>query len=155
MYLHDQILMLNGSKFFAGIVMITLNICSRFINIKLSKTSENLIKNNVTKQLLIFSISWMGTRDIYTALILTAIFTIIFDVLFNEDSSFCVIPEKYRILYNTIDTNGDGVISEDEIKSAMSVLEQAHKNNNSIKQKKAFTTFHSYLPSTAAITSLT
>ena len=33
----------------------------------------------VSKQLLVFAMAWMGTRDIYTALGLTAVFTILSD----------------------------------------------------------------------------
>ena len=32
---------------------------------------------NVTKQLLVFSMAWMATRDIYTALVITAVFVVL------------------------------------------------------------------------------
>ena len=142
--LNSQVAMLNGSKIFAGVIMITLNVCSRFINFNLGKTSEAIIKSNFPKQLLVFSISWMGTRDIYTALILTAVFTILFDILFNEDSYGCVIPQKYRILTQALDTNKDGVVSEEEIKSAMAVLDKANKDKTKQQQRTSLAMFHSY-----------
>ena len=40
-YLHNQVQVMNNSKIFAGIMIITLNIASRFVNIKLSKTMES------------------------------------------------------------------------------------------------------------------
>ena len=67
---------LNNSKFFAGIVMIMLNIGSKYVTVELSKSQEEYLKNNIGRQLLIFAISWMGSRDILIALALTAIFTI-------------------------------------------------------------------------------
>ena len=94
-YIHEHILFLNNSKFFAGIIMILLNIGSKFITIQFSKSTEEYLKMNVTKQILVFSMAWMGTRDIYTALVLTAVFTILSDHLFNEESPYCVVPEKY------------------------------------------------------------
>ena len=36
--IHDYVTMLNGSKIFAGIMIIVLQISSRFVTIKLSKT---------------------------------------------------------------------------------------------------------------------
>ena len=83
---------LNNSKFFAGLVMIMLNIGSKYVTIELSKSQEAYLKNSIGRQLLIFAISWMGSRDILIALALTGIFTVLTDHLFNEESPMCVIP---------------------------------------------------------------
>ena len=87
-FIHNHIMYLNSSKFFAGIVMILLNVGSKFIAIQFSRSTEEYLKMNVTKQLLVFAMAWMGTRDIYTALILTAVFTVLSDHLFNEESPY-------------------------------------------------------------------
>ena len=118
---------LNNSKFFAGVVMIMLNIGSKYITIELSKSQEEYLKNNVGRQILIFAISWMGSRDILTALALTAIFTVLTNHLFNEESQFCIIPKKYRKYEHLLDLDKDGDVSEDEIKKANEVLEKARK----------------------------
>jgi hypothetical protein len=136
---------LNNSKFFAGVVMILLNVGSKFISIQFSKSSEEYLKMNVTKQLLVFSMAWMGTRDIYTALVLTAVFTVLSDHLFNEESPYCCVPEKYRVLSTLIDTNNDGEISQDEINNAITILENAKKNKEKLKQKQSFTLFGDYM----------
>ena len=90
-YLHDTITRINQSKIFAGIMIIVLNIASRFVNIKLSKSMESYFKYTFSKQLLIFAIAWMGTRDIYIALIITVLFTLIMDCLLNEECSICLL----------------------------------------------------------------
>ena len=141
-YVHNHILFLNNSKFFAGIVMILLNIGSKFITIQFSKSTEEYLKMNVTKQILVFSMAWMGTRDIYTALVLTAVFTILSDHLFNEESPYCIVPEKYKVLNKLVDTNEDGVVSEQEITSAIAILEKAKKVKAKKEQKNAFLTFN-------------
>ena len=141
-YVHNHILFLNNSKFFAGIVMILLNIGSKFITIQFSKSTEEYLKMNVTKQILVFSMAWMGTRDIYTALVLTAVFTILSDHLFNEESPYCIVPEKYKVLNKLVDTNNDGVVSEQEITSAIAILEKAKKEKNKKEQQKSFLTFN-------------
>lgn len=123
---------LNNSKFFAGLVMLILNIGSKHITIELSNTQKEYLHNSIGRQLLIFSISWLGTRDIFYALALTAIFTVLTEYLFNENSSFCILPKKMRILKNVIDTNADGLVSEQELKNAINVLEKAKKQ----KQKE-------------------
>lgn len=140
-YANSHVMYLNNSKFFAGVIMILLNIGSKFINIQFSKSTEEYMKYSVTKQLLIFAMAWMGTRDIYTALGLTAVFVILSDHLFNEESSLCIVPSQYRVLGKLIDSNDDGVVSEIEINQAISVLEKAKKEKQRHTQKEAFSKF--------------
>lgn len=140
--LNYYVLQLNSSKFFAGVIMILLNVGAKFITIQFSKSTEEYMKNTVSKQLLVFAMAWMGTRDIYAALGLTAVFTILSDFLFNEESALCVVPHKYRILHTLIDTDGDGKVSETELAQAMAVLEKAKKEKHKLNQKKAFSNFN-------------
>ena len=136
---------LNNSKFFAGVVMILLNIGSKFISIQFSKSTEEYLKMNVTKQLLVFAMAWMGTRDIYTSLVLTAVFTILSDHLFNEESPYCCVPQKFRILAKIIDDNNDGIISEQDINNAITILEKARRDKEKKNQRQNFTLFGDYL----------
>jgi hypothetical protein len=71
---NNNVQLVNSSKIFAGLMIIILNISSKFVNIKLSKSIESYLKNTFSKQILVFAIAWMGTRDIYIALIITIIF---------------------------------------------------------------------------------
>jgi len=140
-YIHEHIMYLNSSKFFAGIIMILLNVGSKFITIQFSKSTEEYMKYTLSKQMLVFAMSWMGTRDIYTALGLTAIFTILSEHLFNEESRLCIVPYNYRVLDKLIDTNNDGVVSETELSEAIAVLEKAKKEKNRKFQREMFTKF--------------
>jgi len=141
-YFHMNVMYLNSSKFFAGIVMILLNVGYKFITIQFSKSTEEYMKNTLSKQILVFAMAWMGTRDIYTAIGLTAIFTILSEHLFNEESSMCIVPENYRVLHKLLDTNNDGEVSEAELSSAMSILEKAKKEKQRKQQKEAFSKFY-------------
>ena len=139
--IHKGILSLNSNKFFAGIVMLILNLGSKFITIKFSASQEAYLRNSVGRQLLIFAIAWIGTKDIYYSLAITAIFVVLADYLFNEDSHLCIVPKQYRVLDKLIDTNDDGVVSETEMMQAIQVLEKAKKEKQRENQRKAFTTF--------------
>jgi hypothetical protein len=141
----NHIMFLNNSKFFAGIIMILLNVGSKFISIQFSKSTEEYLKMNVTKQLLVFSMAWMGTRDIYTSLVLTAVFTILSDHLFNEESPYCCVPDKYRILAKLIDENKDGQVSEEEINNAINILDKAKKDKTRMNQTQMFTLYGNYI----------
>ncbi len=126
-HIDNYISSLNSSKYFAGIMILILNIGSRFIQIKLSDSAENYIKYSLIRELLIFSIVWMGTRDIYIAFGLTACFVILSDYVLNTESNFCLLPEKLKKIEKLMDINNDGVISDLEIKNAMEVLDKAKK----------------------------
>jgi len=143
-FLHEHIQYLNSSKFFAGIVMILLNVGSKFISIQFSKSTEEYLKFSLSKQLLVFSMAWMGTRDIYVALGLTAVFVILSDHLFNEESGYCIVPHKYRVLDKLVDTNNDQVISDSEINSAVAILEKAKKDKEKKQQKDTYAKFFNY-----------
>ena len=140
-YINHHIMYLNNSKFFAGVIMILLNVGSKFIQIQFSKSSEEYMKYSVSKQLLVFSMAWMGTRDIYTALGLTAVFTILSEYLFNEECSLCIVPHKYRVLHKLVDTNSDGVVTETEMASAIAILEKAKREKQRKEQKEAYAKF--------------
>ena len=132
---------LNNSKFFAGLVMILLNIGSKYVTIELSKNQEQYLKNTIGRQVLIFAISWTGTRDILMALALTAIFTVLTDHLFNEESKLCVIPKKYREFEHILDLDKDNQVSEEEIRTATAILEKAKKKIIKQDQLRNLNTF--------------
>ena len=140
-YMNQHIMYLNNSKFFAGVIMILLNVGSKFIQIQFSKSTEEYMKYSVSKQLLVFSMAWMGTRDIYTALGLTAVFTILSEYLFNEESSLCIVPHQYRVLHKLLDTNEDGNVTEPELAAAIAVLDKANREKQRKAQKEAYSKF--------------
>ena len=141
-FMNNHVMYLNNSKFFAGIVMILLNVGSKFIAIQFSKSTEEYMKFSLSKQLLVFAMAWMGTRDIYTALGLTAVFTILSDHLFNEESHLCVVPQEYRVLNKLIDTNDDGIVSETELSAAIAVLEKAKREKQRKEQRETFSKYN-------------
>ena len=146
--IHNSILSLNDSKYFAGVAMLIVNIGSRYITLGLSKSQEEYIKAFVVRELLIFSIIWMATRDIYIAVTMTAAFIILADYAFNENSSYCILPEKYKQIHKIIDTNEDGLITQEEIKKAEETLRKAKKQENKINQLNMMSYFQTNLNQT-------
>lgn len=132
--IHESVSSLNSNMFFAGIMMLTLNIGSRYVQLNLSPSAESYLKYAITKEFLIFTIAWMGTRNIYVALTLTAAFIILADYGLNDKSNFCILPEKFKKLQDSIDANNDKIISELEIKDAVDILEKAKKQRENRNQ---------------------
>jgi len=140
-YLHSNIMVVNSSQVFSGIMIIMMNLGSKYVTIELSKSSAEYLKLSVTRQIMIFVLAWMGSRNIYIALGLTAALIILTDHLFNEDSSFCIVPHEYRIMKDVLDTNKDGIVSKKELDDAMAILAKASKEKQMQQQKDALTAF--------------
>jgi uncharacterized membrane protein len=126
-YLHNHIQAINNSKIFAGLMIITLNIVSKFANFKLSKTLESYLKFTFSRQVLVFAIAWMGTRDIYIALLITVLFVIFTEYLFHEESEYFMLSEEFKDYHITLLENeeNNGNITEEDVKKAKAVLEKA------------------------------
>jgi hypothetical protein len=133
-YLQMGISRLNNSKVFAGTMMILMNIGSKYITIKLSPSQEAYFRNNIAREMLIFAVCWMGTRDLAISIILTASFYVLSQHLFNEESRYCVLPKKYREFHLLLDKNNDGVVSQQEIKDAVNILTKAKQQE--MKEKR-------------------
>ena len=164
---------LNNSLFFAGVVMIMLNIGSRYIELKLDPSTENFLKTALSKELLVFSVCWMGTRDLIIALVLTAVFVVLADYGLNANSKCCIMPEKYRVMAQSAtmgwgvnngnnssgNSSGSGgaaigglskaghgpgnIVTDKEISDAMDVLERAKKQREHMKHNEYLTAFRS------------
>jgi hypothetical protein len=138
-YMHNHVMNINNSKLFAGLMIIVLNIASKFVTIKLSKTMEAYLKFTFSRDILVFAIAWMGTRDIYIALIITGIFMLCMDYFFNEESAYCCLPSNFTDYHVSL-INNDEVVTPDQIKKAEEVLEKAKQQ----KVEKQYQEFASY-----------
>jgi len=103
---------------------------------------QRILRDTVGRELMIFAICFVGTRDIITALVMSSTFIVLNDYMFNEHSSFCIIQKKYRHkMKAAIDTNKDDVIDESEIKEAINILNRAKKQKQQEIQRAAYMTF--------------
>ena len=98
---------LNGSKLFAGLFMIFLNIGSKFVTIELSKNQKEFLANSILRQVLVFAVAFVGTRDLLVSLVLTAVFTVLVDGLLHESSPISILPKSLTAPEdNTSSSNG-------------------------------------------------
>ena len=130
-YVHNHVTSLNQSKIFAGIMIVIINIASKFVTFKFSKTMESYLKFTFSRDVLVFAITWMGTRDIYIAFLMTVLFIIVSDYLMNEQSMFCCLPESFVEKHVSMleGFNNQQPTSEEIIKAKM-ILEKADIPNN-------------------------
>ena len=129
-YLHNHVLALNQSKIFAGLMIIIINIASKFVTFKFSKTMESYLKFTFSRNVLVFAITWMGTRDIYIAIIMTLLFIFVADFLMNEQSALCCLPSSFINKHVAMLEGFDGKPSQEEIDKAKKILERANSYEN-------------------------
>jgi hypothetical protein len=132
--INNAINSLNSSTFFAGIMMICLNIGSRYIQLNLDESTESYIKYALTKEILVFTISWMATRNIYSALVLTAVFVVLADFVLNEKSNYCLLPKNFIKSRKLGEYTNNKVITEKEFNDAMEIVEKYRSQKNKSNQ---------------------
>lgn len=118
---------INFNKYLLGIAMIILNLFSKYVELKLTKTQEAFIKSKITREILIFTILFTATQDLVISILMTAAFYILSNTIFNEESKLCVIPKKYRDIEKLIDSNNDKKITNEEIEKAKQILAKAKR----------------------------
>jgi hypothetical protein len=114
------------NKLFIGVMMIMMNIASRYVELKFTKGQEAMIRN-VAREILIFIIAFVATRDLFISFILTAVFIILANFIFNENCKYNIVPKRYKNVINEMDFNNDGKVSDEEIKKAEDILKKAKK----------------------------
>lgn len=136
--MHGYVSELNNSAVFAGLVMLIMNVGSRYVQINLSESTEEYLKHILKKEILVFAIAWMGTRNIYYSLVITTCFSLLADHFTNEESEYCMLPAHFKELRKL---NGDATkaqtefVSDVEINKAIGVLEKAKRQKERNKQE--------------------
>ena len=77
-----------SSPFFVGIMLLLLNVGSRYITHEFSHDDKEYSSNLLLRRLAIFAVCFVGTRDMVTSIILTAAFVIIAGGLFRGKGPF-------------------------------------------------------------------
>jgi len=102
---------LNNNKYFTGIMMLVLNLGSRFLVMELSDTQEQMLSNKIIRRFIVFTVVFIATKDIYVSFIVTAVFIILVSGLFNENSKYCIVTKPVITQ-----------ITQDEYKDAQKVI---------------------------------
>lgn len=118
---------INNHPFFTGFITLLMNIGSKYIHTPLTPKQEKLLTTEFARQFLIFCMFFQTTRDIITAIIMTAALHVLANHLLHEESKFCMIPNSLRELDKQLDTNKDSKVSKNEILKAIKILQSNKK----------------------------
>ena len=108
--------MINENKYFIGIMMIMVNIGSRFIIEELNDDQRKTVNNPYFRRLVIFSVIFMATRDVIISFIITGLI-LIFLYTCNENDT-----ETNGKGPNGKGPNGKGPNVKDQLDRAIDIL---------------------------------
>lgn len=86
----SMIMSLNSNPYFIGTMMLLLNLGGRFISMEITKNQEQFFQNPWVRRMLIFTVLFVGTRNVMVAFWMTLIIILLIGYLFNENSSLCL-----------------------------------------------------------------
>ena len=109
---------LNGSKYFSGILMILMNLGSKYVGLELSEFQDEFLSKKLIRRIIVFCIFFIATRDIIISVVLTAIFIIFIGGIFNDNSKFSLV-KKYNPQTK--------VITRDDVRKAKKIISKYEK----------------------------
>ena len=118
--MREIVLWLNNSKILLGLLIIMMNIGSRYVIQDMPKIVEKMLMHPIARMLIIFSILYVSTRDIEVSLLLTLLFILFTRHLLHENSPYCMVG-------HLLDSNNDKAISMKELDDAQKVLDSYRK----------------------------
>ena len=136
-YANYGVMALEKNKLFAGLLILVVNLGTKYVALDFSKTQEEYFRNVFSRQLLIFAMVWTATRDLIISLLLTAAFVILSDFVVNPESSFCVLPEKYHHMHKMEKEgklNDKEIVTSDEVTKAKDILARASHQHAVLEQ---------------------
>ena len=80
----------NTNPYFIGLMMLTLNLGGRFISMEVTKKQEQFLQLPWVRRILIFTVLFVATRNIWVAFWMTITVVLFLGYLFNENSSLCI-----------------------------------------------------------------
>lgn len=112
---------LSGNKYMLGLMILLINLGARYIGNEVSDFMHKVLNHKFARRLLIFLVIWMGTRDLVVALIITGVFILSINTVFNENSQFCILP-----------VDNKAPISKEEYELAKQLVDKYEKANPAI-----------------------
>lgn len=118
---------LNTNSYFIGIMMIVLNIGTRYLMQEFGSVFDFVFNIRLIKRLMLFTVFFVATRNVKVSIILTGIFIILALEFLNENSKYCIIPKDWL---DVIKKSKQTKTREQNLQYAINIL----KENGLLKQ---------------------
>jgi hypothetical protein len=81
---------MNQNPYFIGLMMLLLNLGGRFISLEVTKQQEQFLQLPWVRRVLIFTVLFVATRNLWVAFWSTLMVVLLLGYLFNENSALCL-----------------------------------------------------------------
>jgi hypothetical protein len=88
--LEQAFMAINTNPYFIGLMMLLLNLGGRFLGMEISKEQEKVFQNPWVRRLLVFTVLFVATRNVFVAAIMTIFVLLLLSFLLNENSDLCL-----------------------------------------------------------------
>jgi len=120
---------LNNSKYFGGLVMLLLNMSSKYVSLELSEAQQQFLSQPLIRKMLVFTIFFISTKDIIISLVLSIVFVVVVCGLFHEDSNICLAKDSMKRFCKMRKKQ----VSKEDYDSAIKVILDYNKQENKNK----------------------
>ena len=83
----------NNNPYCIGIMMLILNLGGRFISLEVTKKQELFLQHPWVRRILIFTVLFVATRNLWVAFWATVTVVLFLGYLFNENSALCLFGQ--------------------------------------------------------------
>ena len=118
----------NTNPYFIGLMMLFMNLGGRFLAMEVTKGQEKFFQNAWVRRLLIFTVIFIATRNIFVAFWLSLLVILIVGLLFNENSAlFILAPQQKK---EQVDSSGNttSVLTPEEADMYRKLTDKLAKN---------------------------
>ncbi len=140
----------NTNPYFIGLMMLFMNLGGRFLAMEVTKGQEKFFQNAWVRRLLIFTVIFIATRNIFVAFWLSLLVILVVGLLFNENSAlFILAPQQKK---EQVDSSGNttSVLTPEEADMYRKLTDKLAKNTKAesgevdykIIHKEAYTTYN-------------
>ena len=103
--LNEILLLLNSSRIMSALLMLTMNIGSKYIGRDVPVAVDILFDNFWARMFVIFCIAYISTKDIVISILILLFYILLFSYMLNEKSKSCVLSKTVKNYKDIINNN--------------------------------------------------
>ena len=110
--LNEILILLNSSRIMSALLMLTMNIGSKYIGRDVPVAVDILFDNFWARMFVVFCIAYISTKDIVISILILLFYILLFSYMLNENSKSCVLSKTVNNYKNIINNKkGNHIIN--------------------------------------------